>query len=344
MSQTWAVSRDPFITETIFGPTAETPLSDQIEDAGGRRSLRAFEAAYNTPIYPLPGFAIGPYNFGASEPHSTFDDEPTLATLSGAIRAPRSFLPALRTLAFARCSFAGSEFRQTALIASNVADMWTVKGTVVKKMMLAPPAADPGTLVKAREGAFDRPTSDAIWFLLQTVTIFEDAPGGVFRTDEAETARSESAEPDDGAGASARHVLAARDLRDWLDFTNEDLGKLVGIAEGTIYNWSRTGARPRRSTLRRLFRVHSFLRSLNASIGHDRARTWLATGNPSPLEMLKAGAVEEAEALAADLVFARVRATDSPLFGASDEPPLRRAAGTFEAPNRARAPEARKVR
>lgn len=96
---------------------------------------------------------------------------------------------------------------------------------------------------------------------------------------------------------------AADELRAWLDLTYDDLAAITGIAKNTFHHWRRTGARPRPSTARRLWRVHALVRALIARLGRQPAVAWLRTGPRSPLSLLLEGDLEGAEEAAHALLF-----------------------------------------
>lgn len=107
--------------------------------------------------------------------------------------------------------------------------------------------------------------------------------------------------PPAAAGDDALH--AADELRAWLDLTYDDLAAITGIAKNTFHHWRRTGARPRPSTARRLWRAHALVRALMARLGRRPAVAWLRTGPRSPLSLLLEGDLEGAEAAAHALLF-----------------------------------------
>jgi hypothetical protein len=114
--------------------------------------------------------------------------------------------------------------------------------------------------------------------------------------------------PDDAVSRMAPRddaLQAADDLRLWLGATYDDLQSITGIAKNTFHHWRRTGARPRPSTVRRLWRAHALVRALIARLGQDEAVTWLRTGPRAPLDTLFAGDLEAAEAAAHALLFRR---------------------------------------
>lgn len=96
---------------------------------------------------------------------------------------------------------------------------------------------------------------------------------------------------------------AARELKDWLNVTYEDLGSLTGVGPTTFFYWQREGGRPRPNTTRDLFRLHAFVRSLRNKLGESEARSWFQSGSPSPLALVRQGEFERVEQLASDLVF-----------------------------------------
>jgi hypothetical protein len=102
---------------------------------------------------------------------------------------------------------------------------------------------------------------------------------------------------------AADALRAADDLRTWLGATYDDLQAITGIAKNTIHYWRRTGASPRSSTVRRLWRAHALIKALISRLGKDAAITWLRTGPGSPLGALLSGDLEGAEAAVHQVLF-----------------------------------------
>lgn len=112
--------------------------------------------------------------------------------------------------------------------------------------------------------------------------------------------------PEDAPPESPRRadaLGAVEELRDWLDLTYEDLSVITGIATNTFYHWRRTGAKPRPSTVRRLWRLHALVRALIAQLGQGQVAAWLHAGPHSPLDLLMNGDLEAAEEAAHVLLF-----------------------------------------
>lgn len=105
------------------------------------------------------------------------------------------------------------------------------------------------------------------------------------------------------ASTSSDALKAADELRQWLNLTYEDLEKITGIAKETFHYWRRTAATPRPSTVRRLWRVHALVRALRSRLGEERAREWLYSGHPNPIELLLQGNLEAVEVLAQKVLF-----------------------------------------
>ena len=98
-------------------------------------------------------------------------------------------------------------------------------------------------------------------------------------------------------------LQAVEDLRTRLDLTYDDLAAITGVVKNTIYDWKRTGANPRPSTVRKLWRVHTLVRALVSQLGEMEAVEWLRAGPESPLDLLRTGGLEAAELRASRLLF-----------------------------------------
>lgn len=69
-------------------------------------------------------------------------------------------------------------------------------------------------------------------------------------------------------------LAAIADLQRWLRCSQAEAADLAGVAERTIPNW-KSGRNPHPSSVRKLFAVHGFLRSLNLHLGRDETLLWL---------------------------------------------------------------------
>jgi AcrR family transcriptional regulator len=141
------------------------------------------------------------------------------------------------------------------------------------------------------------------------------------------------------AAADTPALQAVEQIRGWLGVSYEAVAKMAGMGSASLfYYWKRQqgkglGVSPRPSTIAPLLRLHAFVRALVETIegrpGALGAQVWARTEQRGkrPLELLLAGRLDDAEALARDLLFA------SPRFG----PPASRAA-RLEQPDPAPAP------
>lgn len=111
-------------------------------------------------------------------------------------------------------------------------------------------------------------------------------------------------------------VAAVRQLCEWLNLPEAGVADIADFAVRSVANW-RAGRRPYPATVRRLYQIHAFVRSLVKSIGGDRARLWMnephVPGGTKRIELLKtdeglAALMDET----ADLIFERPRKTASP--------------------------------
>lgn len=98
-------------------------------------------------------------------------------------------------------------------------------------------------------------------------------------------------------------VAIADRLHRWLGLTVDDLAAIAGIARTTIHYWHRANARPRPATVRRLLRAYALVQALIAQGGVDVTATWLRSGAPSPLDLLKTGDYETVEDMVAAKLF-----------------------------------------
>lgn len=102
-------------------------------------------------------------------------------------------------------------------------------------------------------------------------------------------------------GTSALHAADA--LANVFGLPMEAIAEATGIGRTTIINWRRTGAIPRPSTVRQLWRLYGIAMAVRSVMTVEGARAWLHTGTPSPLALLRAGDLEAFEQRAARLAF-----------------------------------------
>lgn len=91
-------------------------------------------------------------------------------------------------------------------------------------------------------------------------------------------------------------------LRVWTGMSTSALASMLGLrSTKTLYNWrDRPTTAPRPKTYTRLLRVHALVRAVVLSMGLLDGRTWLAAGDPSPLDLLARGDIAAVERLARD--------------------------------------------
>lgn len=134
----------------------------------------------------------------------------------------------------------------------------------------------------------------------------------------------------------SRAYRAVREIASTLDYSIRDTAQLLGISRGTIYAW-REGREPQPRNARRLYRLHTLLRTLNRRLGMPATREWLNSGVPAPIDLLAAEDFGAVDRLASAMIFGsgamaseRVGAAIAePLTGddpaeAGDAPALRR--------------------
>jgi transcriptional regulator with XRE-family HTH domain len=145
------------------------------------------------------------------------------------------------------------------------------------------------------------------------------------------------------AHAPSRAYRTFAELARMLGQSTAETAELLGLSRGTVYAW-REGREPQPRNARRLYRTHTLLKTLTRRLGHDSTLHWLATGDPTPLELLAAGNFAEVDRRASPLifnaepaVFERVDAhiDETPDASADDAEP-RPDAGTTPAPRRIR--------
>lgn len=90
----------------------------------------------------------------------------------------------------------------------------------------------------------------------------------------------------------------------WFDLTYNELSAITGVARGSFFYWQRTGATPYRKSLRKLWRLYALADAVVGKIGERAAAEWLRTGDPTPMNLLREGRIDEAENRAQMLVLA----------------------------------------
>jgi hypothetical protein len=105
--------------------------------------------------------------------------------------------------------------------------------------------------------------------------------------------------PDSGVSA----LDAADAVAELFEMSMEALAATADIGRTTIIYWRRTGATPRPSTVRGLWRLYGLAMSLRAVLGVAGTRSWLRSGTPSPLSLLEERDIGTFERLVARLAF-----------------------------------------
>lgn len=103
-------------------------------------------------------------------------------------------------------------------------------------------------------------------------------------------------------------VSAVNDLILWLGQTVEGVAELIGVSRRQIFNWrSNPDVDPRPASTERLYEIHGALMPLAMAVGRDRMLSEVRSGAPSLADLLDAGDLRAAAALAeerADAAFA----------------------------------------
>ncbi len=109
-------------------------------------------------------------------------------------------------------------------------------------------------------------------------------------------------------------------LASWLGRTQGETAHILGIGRTTPLAWRR-GREPQPARARRLYQTHALVSTLVRRIGEDETRRWLASGTPSPIDLIAQGDVRAADDLAGGLIFESRSSRDEPLHGWVQEPP-----------------------
>lgn len=140
--------------------------------------------------------------------------------------------------------------------------------------------------------------------------------------------------PETPAATDPPAFRAFRDLRRWIDASDEEIADMVGIGRTTPYAWRRQGHEPRPSTTQRLYEYHATLDSLRRRLGSAMVlRRWLYEGAPATRrEALLSGHLEALERDVHDLLFRRDPGDRVDLAAAPEEPGAEPAATAGAAP------------
>jgi hypothetical protein len=99
---------------------------------------------------------------------------------------------------------------------------------------------------------------------------------------------------------------AFEELGEWLNYSDRETARLLGLGDKTAYGWRREGRPPQPRLARRVYEANAFVRQLVAALGAREARRVLAQGgDDSALALIEANRVAEAEARFADLIYSR---------------------------------------
>ena len=160
--------------------------------------------------------------------------------------------------------------------------------------------------------------------------IVDDSYAAIEDDGAGRTTATTTADPALLAAAADEPVLKAiEQLRGWLNVSYEQVAQVAGFNSASlIHYWrrrhrDRQPIRPRASSVERLWRVHSILRSVDEALDGGESgygvQMWARSGEDrTPLDLLLGGDLEEVEGRARRLLF--------------DQAPRRRAAWQFAAP------------
>jgi excisionase family DNA binding protein len=99
------------------------------------------------------------------------------------------------------------------------------------------------------------------------------------------------------------HIGAFRRLRESLPITDDELADIVGVGRTTPYKWIREGVSPKPKTRRLIMQIDAIVRGLHAVQGQAQFNEWFVVGMPSPLQLLRDGAIDIFERRAHATIF-----------------------------------------
>ena len=156
----------------------------------------------------------------------------------------------------------------------------------------------------------------------KTVNVYIVGLGSVGRVTETPIMEDE-AQHDAAAAEEPKPVRAVRQLCEWLDLPEAGVADIADFAVRSVANW-RAGRQPYPATVRRLYQIHAFVRSLVKTMGGDRARLWITEpavpGGVKRVELLRTdeGLAELMDEVA-DVIFERPRRADLPVAEFEEE-------------------------
>jgi hypothetical protein len=105
------------------------------------------------------------------------------------------------------------------------------------------------------------------------------------------------------SGTPSRAWRTFEELARWIGIGKVRTAReVLGISRGTTNAW-KMGGEPQPSNARRLYRTHTIVKTLVRRLGLEGARSWLETGDPSPLRLLASGEFTAFDHAASALVF-----------------------------------------
>ena len=120
-------------------------------------------------------------------------------------------------------------------------------------------------------------------------------------------------------GPEPRAYRTFVELADWLEMSQEEAARLLGMGRTTPLAWRRAGHEPQPARARRLYQTHALVSTLVRRLGEVATRRWLGAGDPSPLALIAEADVTGAADLADELIFGT--ASSSERLGAWVEEP-----------------------
>lgn len=108
------------------------------------------------------------------------------------------------------------------------------------------------------------------------------------------------------------------ELGSWLALGKGETADLLGIGRTTPNAWEK-GREPQPARARSLYRTHAFVSTLVRRMGSEKTRLWLQSGEPSHLDRIRAGALDEVERAADHLIFGRANAVERISAWSDDE-------------------------
>jgi hypothetical protein len=100
----------------------------------------------------------------------------------------------------------------------------------------------------------------------------------------------------------SRAYRAFQEIAATLGYSTSETAELLTLSRGTVYAW-KAGREPQPRNARRLYQLHTLIRTLNRRLGLPATRTWLNSGKPAPLELLATGDFAAVDRQASEMIF-----------------------------------------